>query len=102
MSRTEFIIRASGKVAVNLATLDFARAKRIPPSDGLSRFEIPCKGDEPCAIMVDKDSAGVLSDNHVSYSVTVFFIGDSSGQTVWDALLKLRDLYPAEPTVDVR
>lgn len=87
------------KVAVNISTLDFARAKRIPPSDGLSQFEIPCKGDEPCAIRLDEDSAGVVSNKHVSYSVTVFFIGNDSGQAAWDALLMLRQLYPAEPAV---
>lgn len=90
------------KVIVNVATLDFARAKRFPPTDGLSRFEIPCKGDEPCAVKLDKDDAGGLSNNRIAYSVTMYFIGDSSGQAVWDALLRLRALYPAEPSVAAR
>jgi hypothetical protein len=84
---------------VNIATLDFARAQRINQKDELNGFEVPCREDKACGVSLDQDSAGHYSDIHIQANLDVYFLGDGNGEAAWKALLKLRDLFPAEPVV---
>jgi hypothetical protein len=90
---------------VNIAMLDFARANRVGPFDGgRYGFDIPCKEDRACATGARQDAAGSrqVGEAYIANHLTVYFVGDDNGNAIWSALQKLRDLYPAEPSIVVR
>jgi hypothetical protein len=86
----------------NLAALDFSRARRLADAGGVSGFEIPCREEHACTIGLDKDPAGNLGNNHIYSSVILYFANNDDADGVWSALLRLRELYPAEPAVVAR
>jgi hypothetical protein len=86
---------------VNLATLDFARARHFT-GDGHAGLEIPCREDRACMIGENKDSAGATSNQHIYASIDLYFKDDERGREVWSSLQKLRKLYPAAPAVVAR
>jgi hypothetical protein len=90
------------KDLTTLGTLDFTKARRYNKGNGLACFEIPCRGGQACVIGLDEDSAGNLSNNHIYSSLYLYFQGDENADSVWNALLRLHELYPAEPTVVAR
>ena len=86
----------------NLAALDFSHARRLAGAGGISGFEIPCREGHACTIGLDKDRAGNLTNNHIYSSVILYFADNEDADGVWSALLRLRELYPAEPAVVAR
>jgi uncharacterized membrane protein len=86
----------------NLATLDLARATHLDDLGGVTGYAIPCRNDGACNIGLDKDPDGKLGNNHIYKSINLYFVSEDDGQALWNALLKLRELYPAPPTVTVR
>jgi hypothetical protein len=86
---------------VNVAALDFARARKSQGGAGLTGFVVPCYGSRNCVIALDQDPAGNQSNQEVRNEVEIFFATDQDGQAVWDALQRLRSLYPAAPVVTV-
>jgi hypothetical protein len=86
----------------NLWALDFARAKRVLHENGIAEFDIPCKENSSCVIAFDKGGDGQRSDSRLYPALGLFFNASENGQDIWDALLKLRGLYPAAAKVDVR
>ena len=86
----------------NLAALDFSRATHLGDFGGVTGYAIPCRNDGACTIGLDKNPDGTLGNNHIYKSINLYFVGEDDGKAVWSALLKLRDLYPADPAVTVR
>jgi uncharacterized membrane protein len=86
---------------VNVAALDFARARKSQGGAGFTGFVVPCNGSRNCVIALDQDPAGNQSNQEVRNEVEIFFATDQDGQAVWAALQRLRSLYPAAPVVTV-
>ena len=84
---------------VNVAALDFARARKSRGGAGFTGFAVPCNGDRNCVIALDQDSAGNQSNQEVRNEVEIFFATDQDGEAVWTALQRLRSLFPAAPVV---
>jgi hypothetical protein len=65
-------------------------------------YAIPCRNHGACNIGLDKDPNGRLGQNHIYSSINLYFVGEDAGQALWDALRRLRVLYPALPAVTAR
>lgn len=90
------------RALTNLAALDFARGRRIGEGGGITGVEIPCRGDRACTIGFNEDRGGNRSSSHIYSSIIFYFANSQDGGSLWNALLKLRSLYPAEPAVIAR
>ncbi len=86
---------------VNIATLDFARGRRLT-GDGLVAYRIPCRDDRACVVAFEEDAAGKLSTPVLFEEIDIAFASDADGEQVWAGLLRLSALYPQEPVVTVR
>jgi len=86
---------------VNLATLDFARARHFTAT-GYAGLEIPCREDRACMVGENRDRAGTISNQQIYGSIDIYFKDDARGREVWSSLQKLRKLYPAAPAVVAR
>jgi hypothetical protein len=86
---------------VNLATLDFARARHLT-GDGYAGLELPCAEDRACMIGQEKDAAATASNQHLYVSLDIYFKDDERGRQAWSALQRLRKLYPSAPAVVAR
>lgn len=86
---------------VNIATLDFARGRRLT-GDGLVVYRIPCRDDRACVVAFEEDAAGKLSTPLLLPEIDIAFASDPDGQQVWAGLLELLALYPENPVVTVR
>jgi uncharacterized membrane protein len=87
---------------VNLAALDLAGATHLDDLGGVTGYAIPCRNHGACNIGLDKDPNGRLGQNHIYSSINLYFVGEDAGQALWDALRRLRVLYPALPAVTAR
>jgi hypothetical protein len=87
---------------VTLASLDFTRASQEHDASGNTVLRIPCKKSEPCNIAKDEDNAGHFSNEKIHSDFVLLFTGSQNGNTIWNGLLRLRDLYPTEPAVVAR
>jgi hypothetical protein len=87
---------------VNLVSLDFTRASQEHDASGQTWLRIPCKGNQACNIGIDEDSAEHFSNDEIYSDFYLYFTGTQNAEAIWNALLNLRDLYPAEPTVVAR
>jgi hypothetical protein len=83
--------------ATNLSAMDYGKAKYWPAPNTISvfpTFEIPCRELHCVATMYEGKIE--LKD-----SLLIFFV-EGDDKAVWEPLMKLADLYPAQPTVAVR
>ena len=87
---------------VNLVSLDFTRASQEHNASGQTWLRIPCKGNQACDIGIDQDSTEHFSNEEIYDGFYLYFTGTQNAEAIWNALLKLRDLYPAEPAVVAR
>jgi hypothetical protein len=83
---------------VNVATLDFARGQRVS-SPGVVAYRIPCRDARACVIAFSEDAPGQLSTPLLWEDISFLFASDADGQQIWDGLLGLVALYPAEPVI---
>jgi uncharacterized membrane protein len=88
--------------AVNVVTLDFAKGSQLGDLGGYTGYEIPCRSAWPCVIAWDDDGAGKQSSVSANHSFRIYFANAGDGPGVWNALLELRRLYPAEPAIMAR
>ena len=87
---------------MNLVSLDFTRASQEHDASGQTWLRIPCKGNQACDIGIDQDSTEHFSNEEIYDDFYFYFTGTQNAEAIWNALLKLRDLYPAEPAVVAR
>jgi hypothetical protein len=83
---------------VNIATLDLTRAQARSGS-GVLAYEIPCRDGRACVVAFEEDAAGKLSTPLLFEDISILFASNADGQQVWNGLLGLAALYPAEPAV---
>jgi hypothetical protein len=83
---------------VNLAALDYGKAKYYPPDDQYqyATYAIPCKLLQHCVGTLHNKGKVILGD-----SFTISFAKEDNKE-VWDPLMDLVALYPAEPEIAVR
>lgn len=86
---------------VNIATLDFARGRRLS-GDGVLAYRIPCRDERACVIAFEEDAAGKLSTPLLFEEIDIRFASDPDGEQIWAGLLGLLSLYPEEPVVAAR
>ena len=84
---------------VNLSALDYKNAQPVVTDGrGVTGFMIPCKQLQLCV--------GVLYEGKVKTKDKFYLLyigeGDAKAETVWSPLMKLVNLYPAEPAIAVR
>jgi hypothetical protein len=84
---------------VNLSALDYKNARPVATDGrGVTGFMIPCKELQLCV--------GTLYEGKVKIKDKFYLLfigeGDAKAETVWRPLMKLVDLYPAEPAIAVR
>ena len=86
----------------NLATLDLRGATHLDDLGGVTGYAIPCRNNAPCTIGLDKSPDGTLGKNHLYTSINLYFVSEDDGQALWNALRRLRELYPALPAVTAK